>query len=315
MSSSTSKNKLSGVVTTYKKGTPASTSAIGLNLIKKEFHDSIEYKGSADGSRGMVAFFGSLLLLGVGCADFMFIDGLIKRFSWFDFVVTFSILAIGNTIAFFVFLKALRTEFFRPIDEPIIFDRKNRKIYRILSETKPGWRGLLSSWPLKVVMHDWDLVKAEHHVAFNADGSTLNRMHALVFSVQKSDHDQTIIDSFMLGNSIHHGEQTVPAVYEHVRRFMEEGGPRLPPGEMITNIEKPASFMQCMARSGPYGENFKKWWKNARFLTIIWLFFFPITIPIFTLLGIFSWLSYSTSISISWPAEVLTAIGPELNEK
>ncbi|MEO5934869.1 MAG: DUF6708 domain-containing protein [Duganella sp.] len=316
MRSSESKEKLSGVLETYKKNVPASTSAIALNLIKRKFCDAIEYKGIADGTRGMVLFFGALLLFCAVYADYLFIGGQIgsKKFSWFQFILTIFLVAITNTIAIYFFLKSIRIELFRPIDEPIIFDRKNRKIYRLSREVKVGWKGLLAGWPIQVAVHDWDLVKAEHHVAINADGSTLNRMHALVFSVKKSPSDNTIIDSFMLGNGTQHGESTVPAVYEHVRKFMEEGGPHLPPSENISLIGTPSSFLQCMAQSGPYGKTLKSWWKNARFLTILGFVFFPITIPIFTLLGIFSWLSYVTSTPIQWPSEVLSAIGKPTNE-
>jgi hypothetical protein len=315
LSSQTSKNKLSGVIQTYKKGESASTSAIALNLIKNTYSDSLEYKGSAYGSRGVVIFFGTFSVGLVTFANLALLDVLADRFAWHRFVVIFTALIIGDAVTMYFFLKSLRLELFRPIDEPTIFDRKNRKVYRIFSETKPGWKGLLLRWPLKTATYDWDLVKAEHHVAFNADGSTINRMHALVFSVKKSVSDQTIVDSFMLGNSIHHGEQTVPAVYEHVRKFMEEGGPHLPPGEKVTSIKKPANFWQCMGRTWPYGSTVKKCWKSTPFLAVLALFFFPITIPVFTLIGIFSWLSYATSTPISWPDEVTKAVGAPIDDK
>jgi hypothetical protein len=301
-------------VEAYKKYVPASTSAIALNLIKNKFPESIEYKGIADGTRGIVLFFGALMLSCAISADYLFIAGLLNRFSWPRFIITFFALGIGNAVGIYLFLKSFRMELFRPIDEPIIFDRKNRKIYRIFRETQLGWRGLLTSWPLKVAEYDWDLVRAEHHVASNADGAIINRVHALVFLVEKSVNDQTIVDTFTLGSSMQHGEHTVPAVYEHVRKFMEERGPHLPLGETVTNIEKPVSFLQCMAQSGPYGKTLKRWWKNAPLSTILGLLFFPITIPVFTLLGIFSWFSYATSTPIHWPVEVTSAIGKPISD-
>ena len=268
-----------------------------------------------ESARGMLLFVGVFALCCVGSANFILLDGLLTRFSWFDFIVSSIALSIGNIVTFFVFLQCLRGELFRPIDEPTIFDRKHRKVYRIFSDVQEGWMGLLKSWPLKVGIYDWDLVKAEHHVAIHATGSTLMRHHALVFSIRKSTHDNTIVNGFMLGNSIHHGELTVPAVYEHVRRFMEEDGPHLPAGGKATSIDTPSSFFQCMARSGPYGQSFHKWWGNARLLTVLWILFFPITLPIFTLIGLFSWFGYATAIPINWPSEVLMAVGEPTNEE
>lgn len=169
---------------------------------------------------------------------------------------------------------------------------------------------MFKNWPIKTAEHDWDLVDAEHHAALNANTSTISRVHTLVFVVRRSANDSTIVDSFTLGNSLELGEVTVPAVYEHVRKFMEECGPHLPAGEVITRSEKPATFLLCMARSGPYGETLKQWWLHARLLTIIGFIFFPLTFPIVTMLGIFSWFSYRTSTPVSWSREVSDAVGP-----
>lgn len=106
------------------------------------------------------------------------------------------------------------------------------------------------------------------------------------------------------------GEVTVAPMYEHVRKFMEDGGPHLSPGEVLSNRENPVTFLQCMARMGPYGDTLKLWWAQAWVLTIIRFILFPISFPILTLLGIFSWFSYSTSIPIKWSDEVLAAVGP-----
>lgn len=110
------------------------------------------------------------------------------------------------------------------------------------------------------------------------------------------------------------GEVTVPAVYEHIRKFMEENGPPLPNGEAVVHSAKPANFIECMRHSGPYGDTLKLWWRHARILTIIGFIFFPVTFPIVTMLGIFSWFSYITSIPVRWSNEVTAAIGSPIQE-
>jgi hypothetical protein len=232
-----------------------------------------------------------------------------KKFSLFHFILTVFFVVGSATVTLYLFFKSLRFDLFRPIDEPTIFDRKNRKIYRIFRDVKPGWSGVIKKWPVKTAVHDWDLTSAEHHAVINANGSTITRIHALVFAVRKSSTDSTIVDTFSLGNSMQFGEVTVPAFYEHIRRFMEEDGPHLPPGEFLSPPQRSPSLLQCLARTGPYGDTLKSWWKHRRILTIIGFIFFPIFLPIVTFLGIFSWLSYTTSTSIVWSSEVMQALG------
>jgi hypothetical protein len=118
------------------------------------------------------------------------------------------------------------------------------------------------------------------------------------------------VDSFTIGNSLQMGELTVPAVWEHIRRFMEEDGPHLAPGEALVPFEKAPTFWRCMAATGPYGANFKIWWRAMTGLMIVGFILFPITFPILTLLGVLNWLSHRTSTPIRWSPHVLEAVGP-----
>lgn len=55
------------------------------------------------------------------------------------------VIAVATFFAFgmYMFLKMIRFELFGLEDEPVIFDRKNKKIYRIFRGIVPGWNGLL----------------------------------------------------------------------------------------------------------------------------------------------------------------------------
>ena len=59
-----------------------------------------------------------------------------------------------------------------------------------------------------------------------------------------------------------HGEVTVPAVYEHVAKFMEENGLHVPLGDALSIHQKPATLLECIARTGPYGDTLKQWWRG-----------------------------------------------------
>nr|GEU28666.1 hypothetical protein [Tanacetum cinerariifolium] len=206
----------------------------------------------------------------------------------------------------YFFLKNLRFEIFRPQDEPVIFDRKNRKVYRIFREVVPGWKGLLKKWPLRSAVYEWDLVDAEHHATVIANTSTVSRSHALVIIVRSSRTDPSIQDNFTIGSG-QLGEVTVPAVYEHIRKFMEEDGPHIPPAEIVSPVVHPSTILECLASVGPYGENFKTLWNNHKIWLAIIIIFYPILFFIMTPIGIFSWISYKTAIPIRWSQEITEA--------
>jgi hypothetical protein len=300
---------VSGIVKRFKKRQSADAHAISLGLIKDVHSNAIEYTGISGSARGLMIF---LCLLGAGVSLWVGYDNLMVTLR--DGVHGFFDLSMILISACFIYvglhmgIKGVRFELFRPIDEPTIFDRKNRKVYRIFRESYAGWRGLWMRWPMKYAEYDWDLVDAEHQASLSTTGSTLMRYHGLIFLVRKSSDDPTIVGSFAIGNNLQMGELTVPAVWEHIRRFMESDGPHLPIGEVLKKIDPPETLLQCLAATGPYGKNFRGWWRHYTGLMILAIVFFPLVFPSLTLLGIFTWLGYKTSIPIKWPKHVQDAI-------
>ncbi|QBI04601.1 DUF6708 domain-containing protein [Pseudoduganella albidiflava] len=297
-----------GVIQRFDNKSSACPSTTSLGMIARTYPDAIEFSARAAGMTGMI------MLIGLMSAAFAFwvSDQVLSlelengrsviSFLSFPFVIIVFFHGIYSAI------KYTRIELYRPKDEPTIFDRYNRKVYRIYREVYPGWLGTFKKWPMKMAEHDWNLIYAEHHAIVNATGSSVTRMHSLIFNVQKSTSDPTVVDSFAIGTSIQMGEVTVPAVWEHIRRFMEENGPHLPPGEVIEQRREPQTFLQCMAATGPYGSNFKNWWRDHTAMMIVGLLFFPITFPMMTLMGIFSWMAVKTARPVVWPSYVLDAI-------
>ncbi|MBP1202825.1 hypothetical protein JOD97_000839 [Duganella sp. 1411] len=309
-----SSNNISGAIKKFDKHKSAASTALTFWLIKKTYSDAIEYTGIARGTRGLIIFAGLIASsLGFWFGWRLILDSL--RWGIDGFVGWFSILcAIGSLIfGFYIAIKSVRLEFFRPEDEPTIFDRKNRKVYRIYRETYSGWRGLLRPWPVKTATYEWDLVDAEHHAQLNSNTATVSRIHSLVFLVRKNSADPSIVDTFQIGNSMQMSEVTVPAVWEHIRRFMEENGPHLLPGEVLFSFEKPKNWWESVLSAGPYGGNFKNIWQHHRFFAVASLIFFPIIFPFIILVGSFAWLSFETSTRIGWAPEVLQAVGDPIS--
>ena len=304
--------KVSGIVKRYGKGERANNVAVALGLIKRSYADAIEYTGSPQSLRGIImlwGLFGASISFGFGFwrlgREIAELD--VDGFSFFIFLPPLFI-AFGA----YILLRAIRLELFRPKDEPTLFDRKNRKVYRVFRETQPGIKGLFKPWPLRAAEYDWNLIDAEHHAKLVTTGSTVTRYHSLLFLVRNSEQDPTIIDSFTIGNAMELGEQSVSAVWEHIRRFMEEGGPHLPPGETLAPAEPPQTLWQSLGAVGPIGPSYAKWWKNQAAFMILIHVVFPFFVPLFLLWGFFNWLSYKTATRIQWPEDVARAVGPAL---
>jgi hypothetical protein len=301
--------QVSGIVKRFAKSNQAAAQPTALGLLKTQFPYAVELTGIAHEVRGLIFFMGLITAaVGIGMGQ-MFFFGVLERAR--DDIFYKLILCVSLSFIFFgiyVLIRAIRYEFFRPEDEPIIFDRKHRKVYRLFRETHPGWKGLFKRWPLRAAEYEWDLLDVEHNAVLMTTGSTITRLHNLIFIVRKSATDPTIIDSFEVGNSIQLAELTVAPLWEHIRRFMEENGPHIPAGETLITSKAPATLWESMGAVGPIGPEYFLEWKKQRAMMILYHVLFPLFLPMFLLWGFFNWLSYKTAIPVYWPPEVMGAV-------
>jgi hypothetical protein len=301
--------QVSGTVVRYRKKKQASDVATALGLIKTTYPDAIEYTGIPSNLRGLI------MLSMFTCAGVCFLIGITQLLDLMEYgelgafdIIIFTI-AIGSLIGgLYSLIFGIRHEFFRPVDEPVIFDRKNRKIYRLFLETYPDLGGLLRPWPMRAVEYDWDLVDVEHRAVLAANTATVSRHHSLLFIVRKSKTDATIIDSFTVIHGIALGELTVGPVWEHIRRFMEADGPHLPVGDVVHVDVAPKSLWQSLEAVGPFGAQYVSWWKEHPFMTVFLHLVSPFILPIFLFWGLFNWLSHKTAFQAQWPQEVLDTV-------
>ncbi len=229
----------------------------------------------------------------------------------FGLLVLLPISAIFLAVGVYAFLKGWHETIRQPEDRPIIFDRKHRKVYRVMREEYRSFKDMFRPWPVMVCEYDWDLVDGEHNAEIYTTGGTVARNHYLMFAVRKSEDDPTIIDSFEVGNSMESGEELVSCMWEHIRRFMEARGPHLPtPDEPLAERPPIESWWQAMGDVGPYGPKLGHWWRDMPALTIFMLIIMPVMLPVYLLWGTGNWLSRKTAVKIEWPRQVLEAVGP-----
>ncbi|MFN3914371.1 MAG: DUF6708 domain-containing protein [Aquabacterium sp.] len=258
-----------GMLKRFDKTQSASGTAQAFGWIKAIYPNAIEYAGQKQALEGGImvgAFFG--VPFAIAAFGMMFVTFLVSK-TW--------VLSVGMLVgcaAMFAFgywslLFPLRHVWRTPRDLPIIFDRANRKVYRMAQQRVPGLRGLIQPWPVKALAYDWDLVDAEHHSELVGSTNLARRLHRLVFVVRHRADDPTIIDTFEIGNGLAQTEEMVAPMYEHIRRFMQEQGPHLPhPDEPLD--ERPddlPSWWQACGRAGPWGNRYLWWWKNDKFMS------------------------------------------------
>ena len=302
----------SGIVKRYSKNTKARDTVMTAGLISKASADAIQYTSPAElGLRGLGMIAG-LFALGVIPISVPHTWSWIVWGDWFGIVLG-SFSTVSFILAFStIFLWTVRLELFQPIDQPTIFDRKHRKVYRIFSESKPGWKGLFKPWPMRACEYDWDLIDAEHNATIATTGSTIRREHSLVFLVRRSADDSAIIDSFGIGNSLFVIDDAVDAAWEHIRRFMEENGPPLPEGETLPQPGPRKGLGARVRDVTPLGKPYWEWWREQFPLMLLAHALLPLTVVFIGLWVFFGWLAVKTSKSIEWPPEVVAAVGADV---
>ncbi len=305
-----------GIVKRFDKHAKAAGQITTLGLIAASTKDAIRYSSSAGTAlRGLAQFFGwSSLGFGLWWGIFTSAPMLERVASRPISSLIFLLLSTATIIgAVLVWLWVIRLELFRPYDEPIIFDRKHRKVYRIFREAQPGLKGLFKPWPMRACEYDWDLIDAEHNARIVTSGSTLRRDSSLVFIVRKSADDPTIIDSFNIGSPLMMSlDETVAATYEHIRRFMEENGPPIPEGESLPERAPKQSAWKRVLDWSPLGAKYWQAWRQELPMMLLAHALFPLTIVLGSLWLFFNRLAVWTSRPIVWPAEVVAAVGSDV---
>ena len=303
---------VSGLIQIYDKHKRASEVPLAMDWIKAAYANAIEYTGMPKSLRGGLFARGVFILIAGAICSYIGVS-LMLWDDWFERLAGFVFFA--GTVAFVVYMVAFtwRLDIFGPEDAPTLFDRKNRKIYRIARAADTSFKGIFKPWPMVSCEYDWDLAACEHHASINIAGATTaNRTHTLKFVIRQSVDDPTVVDGFQLGNGLVLNDSLADGVWEHIRRFMEEDGPALPPGQGLADRTPPQGWWQSLGAVGPFGPNYFKWWRDSFGIMLINHVTLPVSLPLNLLWGTGNWLSYKTARPVVWSPEVQRAVGPVL---
>jgi hypothetical protein len=298
--------------------------------VRGVYANALEYTTSAKSLRGvpfLIGGLGTAVLSSFMC--WMTLDLLLPTTTanahWSLFAIGVPGLFAFLATAIWALRFFARLEFFLPIDLPILFDRQRRKVYRMVEDLdehgKPKQRG-----KGVVIDHDWDDIVAEHHVSTTTTGSSAQRHHTLVLMVRDKNPGDfkgpitptnlpPYVDGFGLGDAKVLSEFTTPRVWEHVRRYMNENGPALPPGEQLADTSVPVTWWDSLGAVSVFGPGYGKRWRSSPILMAFMHLIGPITFPLAILMASTNWASYKTAYAVQWPQEVLDKIGPPLRRE
>ena len=300
----------SGIVAKFSKKMGAHGVTSTLGWVKHIRHESIEYTTEKDSVRGF-ALAAMLVLVPLEASALLFVIWMGLVFDhWALLLACGALFIFGAAITLYTIILLLRTDLFRFTNQGIIFDRKNRKVYRQYQHYSGSLWNILTNSKIISCEYEWDLVDAVHYAQCSTNGVNLVTNHLLVFNVRRSATDATVIDQFIIANPIELNEGLVSAMWEHIRRYMEEDGPPLgsPPEAMATPIKQP-SWWQCLAQTHTFGPGYLQRWKTNTGWMVFAHLLFPVFLPFFALVASCAWLSYFTEIDATWPDEVLAKIG------
>jgi hypothetical protein len=230
--------------------------------------------------------------------------------------------------------RIFRIDIRGPKDVPIVFNRRSRKVYMFRQNVPAlgiGWRTLLSyfkPWPLILVEYDWNCLEAEYQEITTLVGKNPKTVHILTLYVKESPDSDTVIGSFPLASPLLIGRHSAKELWEHIRRFMEEGGPHLSPGDKPATM--PSTLLQCIQNMAP-----NVWplilaaiawaWYYGLWVVDDWLipsdsfwftmlhgfpFYFG---PLWLITVFFNWLGHKFGQRIELPPDLMEQAGPQLD--
>ncbi|WP_143072630.1 MULTISPECIES: DUF6708 domain-containing protein [unclassified Variovorax] len=215
-----------------------------------------------------------------------------------------------QTMTWLLFMLFAHLELFSPADRPIYFDRKHRKVYKVISVGPRRW-GCIGLRKAVLKAYEWSLIDAEHHVTVQISTATAQRNHHLVFLVRKSSGDPTIVDHFEFTNV-----EIVSALWEYIRRYMEEDEAPLAVGEFppqsTMGVYKPWSDFGGVV---PFLDQPARRWREQPWKAFFQYLGMPVTVPLYLLWLFFNRLTVWTAQQVEWPQQIVDAIGPLITEQ
>jgi len=266
------------------KDQPAAERAMSSELVMRASDNVLMVQQSSTRLRGYLSVFGVLMF---AVAPFVFtatvetlISGIpIKSLSHFFAVAVALPLLVAMVGSVFMAIRFFRIDLLPPTDNPLILNRKTRKVYRVMPDIperqglSPAalvrhWLNTFRSWPMQVIEYDWDCLEAEYFSETVLAGNVVRTNHHLMFYVKAAPDSDRVLGCFDIVPPLLIREDGAMMFWEHIRRFMQENGPPLPPGERPAP-KPPRNPISALQTVMPYFWPlfvFGLWWGGGKFV-------------------------------------------------
>ncbi|KAB0597860.1 DUF6708 domain-containing protein [Cupriavidus gilardii] len=131
-----------------------------------------------------------------------------------------------------------------PPDWPIMFNRHTRQV----SYFQVRFPNFLRFWqpaPVDLIVRSWDDAHFRTYKAIQFTGALFRETSEIAILWGDEDNPRRLKDVVRLGDTFNAGDGPCIQIWEHIRRYMEEGGPVLNDGESLrkpTNNNPPLRF-------------------------------------------------------------------------
>ena len=134
-------------------------------------------------------------------------------------------------------LLFIRRGFFSPSDHPVLFNRKTREVHVIPIKTLNLFRFWEKGEPGELRSYRWDHVTARTYRRLDVPGGTVARTETVMQMLCTTPENPNVVDLMVsLGFTGTWRDNTQVELWEHIRRYMEEGGPPLQPGDTLRKV-------------------------------------------------------------------------------
>ncbi|WP_261803398.1 DUF6708 domain-containing protein [Variovorax sp. PAMC26660] len=169
----------------------------------------------------------SLGMMGIGIAAFWVAWGASN--FWLPLLVGIVMFGMGFLFCSF----ALRMSHLAPRDIPVGFNRKTREVSICVLGRLRFWRFWERVGIDRVVTTSWDELQARSYKIIQLTGEAARDTHVLRLLWGERQNPRKLEGIALIGYLGWYEDAALWRLWEHIRRYMEEGGPAIQPGESL----------------------------------------------------------------------------------
>ncbi|MCD7099530.1 DUF6708 domain-containing protein [Stenotrophomonas sp. MMGLT7] len=192
---------------------------------------------------------GSVMGTGPERGDVGFGGWVILAVSIFALWVSIYSIFFGHTIDWaislpaFLFFSAgsfhlLKSRYYLPKDQPILFNRKTQQVTFSQIRFHPFWKFWVMPGFEAPVTVPWEAVQARSYKFVQFMGETVRDSYRLELWASSADDPKIPCARAAIGYLGWYEDEQLWRLYEHIRRYMEEDGPAIQPGEALRKPKK-----------------------------------------------------------------------------